>query len=296
MTELAVDDGVIHYEDQGSGPPVVLTPGGMWGGYVHRVVAAELAKDFRVITWDRRNTDGKSSIVIAGDQSEADIWADDLAVLIRALGLAPCYLGEYAGCRTTPLLCLKHPDLVKGLMLAWPSGGEVPVERLPKTMFRPYIRAALRRGMQGVAETNFPAGRDARADQAIEIDAYKLNPGNRERLLAMEPLQFVRQMAFWEAFFNTSADLPVAGCRATAEEWASIEVPAIVTGGVDPIHPTAVAQRIHRLLPNCGYHDPVVTEQEWNAIFGKVPYPRVADLQGERIAPVWRAFMRQVEG
>jgi pimeloyl-ACP methyl ester carboxylesterase len=296
MTELAVDDGVIHYEDRGSGPPVVLTPGGMWGGHVHRVVAAELAKDFRVITWDRRNTDGKSSIVIAGDQSEADIWADDLAVLIKALGLAPCYLGEYAGCRTTPLLCLKHPDLVKGLMLAWPSGGEVPVERLPKTMFRPYIRAALRRGMQGVVESNFPAGRDARADQVIEIDAYKLNPDNRKRLLAMEPLQFVRQMAFWEAFFNTSADLPVAGCRATAEEWASIEVPAIVAGGIDPIHPTAAAQWIHRLLPNCRYHDPVLTEQEWNAVFGKVPYPRVADLQGERIAPVWRAFMRHMEG
>jgi pimeloyl-ACP methyl ester carboxylesterase len=109
-------------------------------------------------------------------------------------------------------------------------------------------------------------------------------------------LKFVRQMAFWEAFFNTSADLPVAGCRATAEEWASIKVPAIVTGGVDPIHPIAVAQRIHRLLPNCRYHDPVVTEQEWNAIFGKVPYPKVADLQGERIAPVWRAFIRQIEG
>jgi pimeloyl-ACP methyl ester carboxylesterase len=295
MTELAVGDGTIHFEERGSGPPVVLTPGGMWGGYIHRVVATELAKDFRVITWDRRNSDGKSSIVMAGDQSEADIWADDLATLIKTLGISPCYVGEYAGCRTTPLLCLKYPDLVKGLMLAWPSGGEAPVERLPKTMFRPYIRAALRRGMQGVVDLNFPTGRDARAEQALEVDAYEKNPGNRECLLAMQPLQFVRQMAFWEAFFNTSADLPVAGCRATTEDWASIKVPAVVTGGVDPIHPTAAAQWIHRLLLNSRYHDPVVTQTEWNALFGKVPYPKVADLQGERIAPVWRSFMLEME-
>jgi pimeloyl-ACP methyl ester carboxylesterase len=296
MAELAVNGGTIHFEERGAGAPVVLTPGGMWGGYVHRVVAGKLAKDFRVITWDRRNTDGKSSIVIRGDESEADVWASDLAALIEGLQLAPCYIGEYAGCRTTPLLCLKRPDLVKGLMLAWPSGGEVPVDRLPRTMFRPYIRAAMRRGMQGVVDMNFPAGRDARADQPVKIDAYMQNPGNRDRLLAMEPLRFIRQMAYWEAFFNTSADLPVAGCRATEEQWSSIKIPAIVTGGVDPIHPTAAAQRIHRLLPNCRYHHPVVTEKEWNGLFGKVPYPEVSDLQGERIAPVWRDFIKGMEG
>ena len=296
MATFHLNGGTIHYEERGSGAPVVLTPGGMWGGYVHRVVADELAKDFRVITWDRRNTNGKSTIVMEGDGSEADIWADDLIALIKELQLAPCYLGEYAGCRTAPLVCLKRPDLVKGLMLAWPSGGEIPADRLPRTMFRPYIRAAMRHGMQGVVDMNFPAGRDARADQPVGIDAYAQNPANRDCLLAMEPLRFIRQMAYWEAFFNTSADLPVAGCRATDELWSTIQAPAIVTGGVDPVHPTAAAQRIHRLLPNCRYHEPVVTDQEWDRLFGKVPYPQVSDLQGERIAPVWRMFIKELEG
>src|SRR5947207_5932682 len=112
MAQLVINDGTVHYEEFGSGrTTVILTPGGMWGGYVHRVVAGELAKDFRVITWDRRNTDGKSDLCIAGELSEADLWADDLAALIRALKLAPCYLGEYAGCRTSPLLCFKYPEL-----------------------------------------------------------------------------------------------------------------------------------------------------------------------------------------
>jgi 2-hydroxy-6-oxonona-2,4-dienedioate hydrolase len=296
MAELAVNGGTIHYEDRGSGTPIVLTPGGMWGGYVHRVIAAELAKDFRVITWDRRNTDGKSSIFIEGDESEADIWADDLAALIKALRLAPCYLGEYAGCRTSPLMCFKHPTLIKGMMLAFPSGGDVPADRLPRTMYRPYIRAAMRAGMKAVVETKFPVGRDAQFGLPLSQDPDKQNPANHERLLAMKPLHFTRQMAYWESFFTTSADLPIVGCRLSEEEWASIQLPAIITGGADPIHPTDAARKLHRLLPNSVYHEPVVSLEEWNNIFGKVPYPEVADFQGERIAPVWREFVKKMEG
>jgi pimeloyl-ACP methyl ester carboxylesterase len=284
MPELRVNGCTIHYQEFGRGIPVVVTPGGRWAGYVQRVVVAELAKDFRVICWDRRNTDGKSDIVIAGDMSEADVWANDLAALIRALDLAPCYVGEYAGCRITPILCLAHPDLVKGLMLAWPSGGDFAAERLPKNFYRQYIRAALRQGMAGV----------------VEIDRFaasiKQSPANRARLLAMEPAQFVRQMAYWAAFFDTSGDLPIAGCRATEDEWASIKVPAIVTGGADPIHPTQAAQKLHRLLPNSQYHDPVATSDEWDKLFNVVPFPQVSDFQGERIAPVWRNFIKRLEG
>jgi pimeloyl-ACP methyl ester carboxylesterase len=284
MAELTINGCLIHYDEFGSGNvPVVLTPGGRWGAYVMHLIAKELARDFRVIVWDRRNTDGRSSIVIAGDQSEADLWADDLAALIQALDLGPCYVGEYAGCRTTPLLCLKHPELVRGLMLGWISGGDYPAERLPKNFYRGYIRAALRRGMEGVTETSHFA------------DSVKKNPANRDALLAMRPIAFIRQMAYWEAFFNTSGDLPVAGCRASDDEWRSIQAPAIVTGGVDPVHPTDAAQRLHSLLPNCIYHDPVVTEEEWNAIFGVRPYPITSNLQGQRLAPVWRDFVKQRE-
>lgn len=285
MPELAVNGHTIHYQEFGSGKPsVVVTPGGRWAGYVQRAVATELAKDFRVITWDRPNTDGKSSVVIAGDESEADLWADTLAAMIRGLDLGPCYVGEYAGGRTTPLLCLKYPELVKGLMLAWPSGGEVPAERVPLNMYRGYIRAALRQGMQGVIELNHFA------------DTARHSPANREALLAMEPLRFIRQMAYWEVCFTTTADLPVAGCRATEEQWASIETPAIVTGGCDPIHPTEGARKLHRLLPNAHYHEPVVTFEEWSNVFGVHPYPVTSDLQGTRIAPVWRDFIKHTEG
>jgi pimeloyl-ACP methyl ester carboxylesterase len=283
MPTLVVNGCTITYQELGDGVPVVLTPGGRWAGYVQRVIAAELAASFRVITWDRRNTDGDADIVIAGEASEAEIWADDLAALIEALALAPCFVGEYAGCRVTPILCVKHPELVNGLMLAWPSGGEFAAERLPKNFYRQYIRAALRDGMHGVAQVDRFAASIGR------------RPGNLQRLLAMDPLEFVRQMAFWEAFFTTSADLPIAGCSLSAQEWASIAVPAIVIGGADPIHPTAVAQKLHALMPGCRYHEPVATPEEWAERFNVVPFPQVSDFQGTRIAPIWRDFIEHVE-
>jgi 2-hydroxy-6-oxonona-2,4-dienedioate hydrolase len=204
-------------------------------------------------------------------------------VLIRKLELAPCYVGEYAGCRTTPLLCVRHPGLVKGLMLAWPSGGENPAKRVPRVMYQTYTRAALRSGMKGVVETPHFA------------ESIRQNPANRERLLAMNATQFVRQMAYWQAFFNTTGDLPIAGCVLTDEQWASIKVPATVTGGCDPIHPTEAAERLHRLLPNSRIHEPVIPLDEFLTVFGVKEYPVVSDLQGKRIAPVWRDFIVQTE-
>ena len=283
MAKVHIGQWEIEYQERGQGVPVVLTPGGRWAGYVMDTLATELARDARVVTWDRSNTDGASSVCLAGEGSEADLWADQLAGLIRALDLGPCYVGEYAGCRTTPLLCVKHPSLVKGLMLAWPSGGEIPAERLPRNMHRPYIRAALRSGMEAVAQTPMFAA------------SIRKNSANRRLLLATEPLQFARQMAYWEAYFTTSADLPTAGCRLSESEWRSIGVPATVTGGVDPMHQTAAAQRIHGLLPHSSYHDPVVTLEEWDAVFNVKPYPETSHLQGSRIAPVWRDFIRATE-
>ena len=60
------------------------------------------------------------------------------------------------------------------------------------------------------------------------------------------------------------------------------------------MHPTVAAQRIRDLLPDCRYHDPVVTLEEWDKVFDVLPYPQVSNLQGERIAPVWRSFIEQV--
>lgn len=280
MPDIVVNGCTIRYQEQGSGPAVVLTPGGRWGGYVQEAVAGLLAQHCRVITWDRRNCDGAADIVIGGALTEAEIWADDLAALITHLGIGPCYVGEYAGCRTTPWLALRHPHLVQGMLLAWPSGGPYPAERLPRNFYQQYIEAARSGGMEQVAATaNF-------------ADSMQHNPGNRQRLLDMDVDKFIETMARWSTAFTGSADLPVAGCTATAGQWASIDVPAIVVAGCDPVHPTEAAQTISGLMPNCVFHGPVIPLDEWDQVFGNNPYPVTSKLQGERVAPVWLDFLK----
>ncbi len=279
MPDIVINGCAIRYQDQGSGLPVVLTPGGRWGGYVQERVADLMARHHRVITWDRRNCDGVGDIIIEGDLSEAEIWADDLAALITHLGIGPCWVGEYAGCRTTPWLALRYPGLVRGMLLAWPSGGAYPAERLPRNFYDQYIEAARNGGMEQVAATgNF-------------ADSMQHNPGNRQRLLSLDTSAFIDTMSRWATAFTGSADLPVAGCTATGDQWASIEVPAIVVAGCDPVHPTEAAQTISQLMPNCVFHPPVIPLDEWDQVFGNNPYPVTSRLQGERVAPVWLEFL-----
>jgi hypothetical protein len=57
-----------------------------------------------------------------------------------------------------------------------------------------------------------------------------------------------------------------------------------------------VAEKIRELVPGCACEAPVVTPEEWDAIFNVRPYPEVAVLQGERIAPVWREFIKSGSG
>ena len=64
MATIVANGCTIHYQERGAGLPVVLTTGGRWGGYVQEDVANAMAAHHRVITWDRRNCDGASDIII----------------------------------------------------------------------------------------------------------------------------------------------------------------------------------------------------------------------------------------
>lgn len=56
MPELEIHGTTIRYQEQGKGVPVVLIPGGRWGGYGMDEVAGQLAKECGVVTRDRHNT------------------------------------------------------------------------------------------------------------------------------------------------------------------------------------------------------------------------------------------------
>jgi pimeloyl-ACP methyl ester carboxylesterase len=232
----------LNYESLGDkGPWVALSPGGRrdLGGV--RPLAEKIAgAGYRVLLHDRRNC-GASDVAIEGDESEYEIWADDLHELLSQLDALPAFVGgSSSGCRLSLLFALRHPEAVRGLLLWRVTGGEFAVNRLAQNYYGDFIEVAQQGGMAAVAETEFFKER---------IDS---NPANRERLLGMAPQHFIDVMSRWREYFLQSANLPVIG--ATEEALRSIQVPACVVPGHDWTHPRHVGETASRLLGNAELH------------------------------------------
>ena len=234
MPTFTVDGFAIQYGMMGQGTPIALTPGGRNAKEALLPLAEKLASHCRVLLWDRRNT-GASDVFIGGDGSEQETWADDLTRLLTHVGLAPAYLGGgSAGCRVSVLTALRHPEVVKGLALWSASGGPYGSQVLGYDYHVPYIRAAQSGGMAAVAETPFFAER------------IQANPANRQRLMALDPQEFVAVMRRWNTFFYYREETPIIG--ATEEQLRRITVPTLIVQGNDDIHPVEASAALHRSI------------------------------------------------
>jgi pimeloyl-ACP methyl ester carboxylesterase len=227
----------INYEVHGSaGPWMTLTPGGRRALDSVRSLARRMAAaGYRVLIHDRRNC-GASDVVIDGDESEYEIWADDLYTLLGQLGGLPAIVGgSSSGCRTSILLALRHPEAVRALLLWRVTGGEFAAKRLAENYYGQFITAAKQGGMAAVCEMEHFR------------DRIKDRPSNRDRLMAMKPERFIAVMSHWSEYFLEGADLPVIG--ATQADLGSLKVPTLVVPGNDKTHGLAVGRTAHRMIP-----------------------------------------------
>ena len=107
----------LAYWDSGSGPPLVLVHGAGTSGELWAEDVAELARDCRYITYDRRGFGASSE---AAESWEAQ--TDDAIDLIEALDAAPCVLVGFSGGSIIVLdLVLRRPELVRHLVLLDPA-------------------------------------------------------------------------------------------------------------------------------------------------------------------------------
>ncbi len=242
MPTATVRGVTINYQVLGGqGPWVALSPGGRNAMDSVQSLAQRLADaGYRVVIHDRRNC-GASDVVIGGDESEYEIWADDLHVLLRQLGALPAIVGgSSSGCRLSLLFALRHPDDVSALLLWRMTGGGFAAMRLAEKYYGLYIDAARQGGMEAVCQT----------EEFTERIADR--PVNRDRLMAMDPDQFIAVMSHWLAYFVAGADLPVIGV--SEADLRSITVPTCIVPGNDNTHPPAVAETAHRLIAGSELH------------------------------------------
>jgi 3-oxoadipate enol-lactonase len=107
----------MHYERTGSGEPLLLVPGLLFGAEHWRPQMDVLASEFDVIAVDLR---GQYHTTTTESQADYDIWnqAEDVHGLIQALGIAPTHfaglsMGGFIGMR----IALRHPEDLRDLVL-----------------------------------------------------------------------------------------------------------------------------------------------------------------------------------
>ena len=232
----------INYQVLGAaGPWLALSPGGRNAMDSVQSLGRRFADaGYRVVLHDRRNC-GASDVVIDGDESEYEIWADDLHELLGQLDALPAIVGgSSSGCRLALLFALRHPEAVSKLLLWRVTGGGFAAKRLAEKYYGLYIRTAREGGMTAVCKTEEFAERIAD------------RPENRDRLMAMDPDHFIAIMSHWLAYFEAGADLPVIGV--TEDELRSIGVPTCIVPGNDNTHPPAVAEIAHKAITGSEIH------------------------------------------
>ena len=243
-----------------------------------RGLAERLAPHYRVIIYDRRNC-GASDVIIGGEPSEQEIWAEDLHELLNRLDASPAYIGGgSAGCRVSLLLAMRHPETVKGLLLWNVTGGAFAAERLGYNYYEKFIDIAIKDGMKGVTESEFFAER------------IQQNPSNQERLLSMNHREFMDVMQRWRNFFT--ADKPVIG--ATEVELKAISVPMVIIPGDDDTHPRVVGENLHRILPHSELHPPLWSRDEAERLRQQDP-AQFQETGHEQRASIFLAFLEKIE-
>jgi pimeloyl-ACP methyl ester carboxylesterase len=233
----------LNYEILGAhGPWMALSPGGRRDLNNVKTLAQRMADaGYRVLIHDRRNC-GLSDVSIGGEQSEYEIWADDLYELLSQHNAMPAIVGGgSSGCRLSLLFALKYPQAVRALLLFRVTGGAFAANRLAENYYGQFIRAAKAGGMPAV----------------VALDHFKerseARHANRERLLAMEPKAFIAAMERWQQQFAKGAELPIIG--ASEAELNSIKVPTIIIPGNDRTHAHASGEIAHRMIPGSELYD-----------------------------------------
>jgi len=256
----------INYKILGnSGPWVALSPGGRRDISGIELLAGKVAEQgYRVVIFDRRNT-GASDVVIDGNESEYEIWADDIHELLSQLNALPVIVGgSSSGCRTALLFALRHPQSVRALLLWRVTGGRFACERLAEEYYGQFITAAKAGGMAAVCEMEHWKERIA------------ANPANRDALMKMDPARFNEVMSRWREYFLKGADLPVIG--ATEADLRSIKVPACIVPGNDNTHGRQTGETLGRLLQKSEVHilfpkhydEPLGPREEWDEKAGEM--------------------------
>jgi pimeloyl-ACP methyl ester carboxylesterase len=132
---LKVPGAQTYYEEQGSGPVLLMIPGGPADAGIFAALASLLAAQYAVVRYDPR---GNSRSVLDGPPQDPDVnvHGDDAAQLLDELGGEPAYvLGSSGGAQIGLNLAARYPARVLTLVAHEPPCMELLPEAAQQRAF-----------------------------------------------------------------------------------------------------------------------------------------------------------------
>src|ERR671936_2571816 len=178
----------LHWESFGEGPPVLLVAGqgmtvdGWWA------TIPVLARSFRVIAFDNRDT-GRSSRQ-PWPYTVAQMAHDAVAVLDAAGERRAHVYGISLGSLVAQEVGLRHPDRVQALVLgASSAGGFAAYKRSPSSLAQPFL---VRAGTMGPEEAQWAAVPYTYGEKTRRLHADRIAANIAQRVIApTEALAFL---------------------------------------------------------------------------------------------------------
>ncbi|MFI0816555.1 alpha/beta fold hydrolase [Streptomyces sp. NPDC021098] len=189
---LKVPGARLYYEVRGTGPVLLLIPGGAGDAASYDHAAAALADRYTVVSYDRRGA-SRSTLDDPPADQRVEVHGEDAFLLLDAVAPdgAPAYVfGCSAGAIVAMELLARHPERVRLAIAHEPPLVELLPDAARQRAFFAEVRAAYRRdgigaAMAVMAEGTGPAEGAARRDRAAEPPPFP--PEVIERMTANFP-------------------------------------------------------------------------------------------------------------
>jgi non-heme chloroperoxidase len=236
----------LHYEEVGKGTPVIfvhgsLSDGGYWADQI-----APFAEHYRAIAYSRRYNYPNTNPACPGYSAVVD--AEDLAAFIHALHLGKVVvIGHSYGALAALFLAVKHPALVRALVLAEPPAisllAHLPGEeaKTGKAMFED-----IQRRMVVPMQQAFRRG-DRDAGIAAFIDYVFNNPHAWDTMSESARKDTLRDAHEWDVMMTTGVLFP----DIEPPKIRRITAPVLLLSGAKSYAFLGlITEELARLLPN----------------------------------------------
>jgi pimeloyl-ACP methyl ester carboxylesterase len=145
---LTVPGANLYYEVRGSGPVLLMMPGGPADATTFRRIEDRLASEYTVVTYDPRGLSHSSPLEPRDDARMVEIFADDVHRLLAEVGKGKaCVFASSGGAVIALELAKRHPEQLDTVVAHEPPSPEL----VPDT-------AQVRAAMEDVCDTCASAG------------------------------------------------------------------------------------------------------------------------------------------